>query len=359
MEVYGTTVTLISGAILGIIVGFAAQRSGFCGRRAFADRFTGRSRAHGHAFLLAMCVALFLTQLLILTGYVDSTGIRQLAPTVPFLGVTIGGLLFGSGMMLAGGCPNRLLIRTGQGQGAALTLLLVLVVAVMATRDGVLAPVRLWFGQTRLDLPAVSLGQWLARDSGPAVALILSILLLGLWARAARASLRENPGLMIAALLIGVTVALSWYLSIAFADAFDLPEPHALSYIAPTQELLRFVAMSEMGFALEFGTALVVGTLGGSLISALSNGSFGKQSPSHRVSARTLSGALLMGFGGVLAQGCTFGHGLAGFSILSLTSLWALVMISLGAWVGQYWLSRTAASAGKGILSDSGTATSV
>lgn len=40
---------------------------------------------------------------------------------------------------------------------------------------------------------------------------------------------------------------------------------------------------------------------------------------------RYLFGAILMGFGGVLAVGCSVGAGLSGVSVLSLTALASLV----------------------------------
>ena len=49
--------------------------------------------------------------------------------------------------------------------------------------------------------------------------------------------------------------------------------------------------------------------------------------------AVTAPAALLMGFGGVLALGCSIGQGLSGFSTLSLGSLVALAGIVAGAFV--------------------------
>jgi len=43
-----------------------------------------------------------------------------------------------------------------------------------------------------------------------------------------------------------------------------------------------------------------------------------------------LVGAILMGFGGVLAMGCTIGQGVTGFSTLALGSILTFVAIVLG-----------------------------
>ena len=49
---------------------------------------------------------------------------------------------------------------------------------------------------------------------------------------------------------------------------------------------------------------------------------------------RHLSGAALMGFGGVTAMGCTIGQGIAGMSTLSLSAPLALAAIFPGAYLG-------------------------
>jgi uncharacterized membrane protein YedE/YeeE len=56
--------------------------------------------------------------------------------------------------------------------------------------------------------------------------------------------------------------------------------------------------------------------------------------------AHHLVGALLMGIGGVVAMGCTVGHGLSGLSLMSLGSVLTLASILAGAALGLRWLSR-------------------
>jgi uncharacterized membrane protein YedE/YeeE len=62
--------------------------------------------------------------------------------------------------------------------------------------------------------------------------------------------------------------------------------------------------------------------------------------------ANHVIGGLLMGFGGVLALGCTIGQGLTGFSTLALGSIIAFLAIVAGSALTmryQYWrMSRVA-----------------
>jgi uncharacterized membrane protein YedE/YeeE len=53
-----------------------------------------------------------------------------------------------------------------------------------------------------------------------------------------------------------------------------------------------------------------------------------------------LFGAVLMGFGGVTAMGCTIGQGLSGVSTLALGSFIALAGIVAGAVATMKWQQR-------------------
>ncbi|MEQ1659755.1 MAG: YeeE/YedE thiosulfate transporter family protein [Hylemonella sp.] len=148
---------LWGGLVLGVLLGIVLQRSSFCARAALADAFEGKDKARLRSFLLAVLVTLLGTQLLAGYGLVNLGGTPYLRAGVPLLGLLVGGVLFGAGMMLAGGCPSRLIVRAAQGQGAALLSWLVFVLAIMASLEGVLAPVREILSGPAVQLPAASL----------------------------------------------------------------------------------------------------------------------------------------------------------------------------------------------------------
>ena len=51
-------------------------------------------------------------------------------------------------------------------------------------------------------------------------------------------------------------------------------------------------------------------------------------------------GAMFMGFGGVLASGCSIGNGLAGLSLGSPNSLIAVISIIIGGFIGLRYLEN-------------------
>jgi hypothetical protein len=117
----------------------------------------------------------------------------------------------------------------------------------------------------------------------------------------------------------------------------------SLTFTAPMAYTLDwFIYFSDASKYLTLGVVSVAGVIAGSLLHALLTRSFHWEGfRDTRDTALHLSGAALMGFGGVLAMGCSVGQGLSGLSTLSLSSMIAVVGIVLGALSGfrfQVWL---------------------
>ena len=142
--------------------------------------------------------------------------------------------------------------------------------------------------------------------------------------------------------LVGLLVAASWYVSVAGADEFETPAATALAFVAPAQDLLRYLAMERLGFPLKFGSASVLGVFIGAFASALLARQFSWATPSGPQMLRNLAGGVLMALGGILAMGCTIGQGMAGVATLSVSSLLAVAAMVLGAWLAHRVLLRTA-----------------
>ena len=85
----------------------------------------------------------------------------------------------------------------------------------------------------------------------------------------------------------------------------------------------------------------MVGVVLGSFAYAISTRQFRWEGFASLEDLRTqLIGAVLMGFGGVLAMGCTIGQGLSGVSTLALGSFLALTGIVSGAVATMKWQQR-------------------
>ena len=110
-----TTLVAMAGFLAGIIFGATANRTNFCTMGAISDVvFIGDYRRM-RAWMLSIAVAIVGTQGLHSAGIIDIYTSIYLRPDLSWLGNIIGGLLFGFGMTLSGGCGNKTLVRIGTG----------------------------------------------------------------------------------------------------------------------------------------------------------------------------------------------------------------------------------------------------
>ena len=137
------TLAALCGLGIGAVVGAAALLSNFCALGAVADILFARDWRRMRAWMLAAGVALLGTQALDSLGLVQIDLIRT--PYVLGLPALAGGLCFGFGMALAGGCVNRALVRLGAGSLKSLVTVLVVGIAAALTATWVLVPVNAAF----------------------------------------------------------------------------------------------------------------------------------------------------------------------------------------------------------------------
>lgn len=331
-------VSVLLALALGILFGFFAERTKFCFRRALVgeDR-----RAAAGVWLTALAVAVLGTQIAVAMGLIDFGTHRFMAADLPLLAIVLGGLLFGAGMVLTRGCVSRLTVLGGSGNLRALLVLLVFAVIAHATLKGVLAPLRVALGTV-----TVPLGETVSLAALPGGALLWAgLIAVAALAWAARSG--NGIGAVLMAALIGLLVPLAWVgTGYVLLDEFDPIAMESLSFTSPSAETL-FFAIASSSIPAGFGTGLVGGVLLGALAASLLFGTFQWQSfDSPRQTGRYLSGAALMGVGGVLAGGCTVGAGLSGVPTLSFAALLAILSIAVGAVTLNALLGRSSAGAG-------------
>jgi uncharacterized membrane protein YedE/YeeE len=338
----GSSLIALAGLAIGIVFGIVVQRTNFCAMGAISDAVALGDRRRLRSWLLAIAIAMIGTQALLLSGIVAIDKSFYLAPRIAWIAMLLGGLLFGFGMVMAGGCASRSVVRAGSGSLKSIVVLLVMGVVGYATARGLL-----YYPRTAVEAAATELKplglesqaipEFLAQAAGAGVGAVTAIVaaavalaLLG-WCfvdgRFRRSTGDVAAGMVLGALIVAGWAATGW----AGADEFDPQPPVSLSLVFPVGETLQYL-MTFTGAKLSFGVAVVAGILLGSLGAALASNTFRVEMfADRRDMLRHLAAGALMGFGGVMAAGCTVGQGLTGVATLALGSLIAFAGIVAGA----------------------------
>lgn len=328
--------SVVLGLVLGALFGLLAQRSRFCLRRGISGPVEERRSALS-TWLMGLSVAVAGTAAISEYGLVDFSSHRLLAQSVPVVAIALGGLLFGVGMVLTRGCASRLTVLAGTGNLRAITTLVVFAVVAHATIKGVLAPLRVWLGGFTVDAggPA-SLANVFGGALVPAAVLSVALAAYAIWTH-------ERWSELLMGALVGALVPLSWVgTGYILFDEFDPIALQSIAFTLPASESLFYVVAGS-AIAPGFGVGFVSGVLVGSLVAALIFGDF-KVVGFERDTpvGKYLAGGTLMGFGGVLAGGCTIGAGLAGVATLSFAAVLALASIVIGGIAARVVLERGA-----------------
>ena len=341
------------GLGLGIIFGFAANKTNFCTMGAVSDVVNMGHWGRMRAWLLAIAVAMIGTNMLAYFGYLDLTKTIYTGNNFPWLAYIGGGLCFGVGMTLASGCANKTLVRVGGGNLKSVVVFIYLGFAALVTLRGILGEFRVKV----LQAPAVSIqfehGQMLsdflsgvgglpAKTLQLAIAVMigLSILIFVFKDKEFRKSLDNN----LAGLIVGLIVIGGWYITghLGFGENPDTLEmtylgtnshlAESMSFVAPTAYTLEYWAYwTDTSTIITFGVATIFGVGMGSFLYALLTKSFRWEAfSSAQDMFYHIIGGTLMGFGGVTAMGCTVGQGITGVSTLSLGSFLVLASIVAG-----------------------------
>ncbi len=343
---------LWGGLAIGLVFGAVGQWSHFCVRGAIADWMLFRGKARAMTWLLAVAVAAAGTQALVSLGLFDATRSLAWNPRLPWLSCLLGGLVFGFGMVLSGGCPQRSLVKTGTGDLKSLVVLIVTAIAALMTLRGLFAPVR-----------AEALDVWAATLSGPQdlgsvlgklvpvpaavlrwvlVTVLVAIAVLALWRN--RATMERKH--WIGGLVVGLLPPAAWLVTGYFGFLPEHPDtlepawlgtqsrrPEGLSFVAPMANSLDLLTLwTDKNTTASFGITAALGALLGSFASARARGEFRLQNFSDSGSLlKHLAGGVLMGFGGITALGCTIGQGLTGLAMLSAGAVLTVAGIVAGA----------------------------
>ncbi len=353
------------GLVLAVMFGAVASRSSFCIMGAISDARNMGNWDRMRMWMLAVVVAMLAANMMQLAGWIDLSASVYQRPVVPWLSLLVGGILFGVGMTLAGGCPNKNLIRLGGGSLRALVVLVFLAISGYMTLKGLFAHWRaMYLDPVAIDLSTIGLANQglatlLANATGlpHATMLVASMTIVGaglLLVVFKEQQFRSQRLMVASGVVLGLLVAAGWYLT-GHVGHGENPETleivyfatntrtlESFSFIAPTAYSLELLMLwSDRSLHATFGIVSVIGVLLGSMAVALATRSFRLEGFASLQDLRShLAGAVLMGFGGVTAIGCTVGQGLSGLSTLAPGSLIAVAGIVCGSMATMRWLER-------------------
>lgn len=302
---------IITGLIVGLVLGFVLQRGRFCVTGAFRDlTLTGNTRWFSALILL---IAVHSIGLFLLNGL----GVITLeASPFPWLASILGGLIFGFAMVLAGGCATGTYYRAGEGLVGSWFALIFYALASAVMKLGPGASVTEGLRSITLDsgTPQASTGlsPWVfvALLSAAAIAVtvhhnrktVTSVATLPPRKTGLAHLLTEkrwNP--FATAVVVGIIATIAWPLSAATG------RNSGLGITTPSANLTGYLATGEVEL-IDWGVMLVLGILIGSFIAAKAAGEFRIRIPDQATVVKSIFGGIGMGVGAAIAGGCTVGN---------------------------------------------------
>jgi len=335
---------LIAGLIIGFIFGFILQSGRFCMNSAFRDIILLKE------FKLAKAVAVSLAVLAVGFAIFAFAGIINLAPTAfkPWAAI-VGGLVFGIGMVFAGGCASGTTYRVGEGMMGSFVAAIGLTVGALMTKFGVLSDLSEGLKLVTVGSQLTLFGEFNAVIT-PIFMLILGLVGIALmfffWVWPALKKRGDKPlikfdnlvevsfkkgypwwvtGILIGLILIAGYVASGGVVGITGGWI-------NISNWLTAGEFSPLGGLGWTGF-------IIFGILIGAMVSAILKKEFKFRIPKDGFTVfKQFIGGILMGFGAVTAMGCNITNILGGIPQLSLHSIIVGVCIMLGSWLAAYLL---------------------
>lgn len=323
--------TILSGLVIGVSFGFALQKGSFCMNTAFRSIVFEKDHSTLRAWLLVVAINMVGVNILYELRVINIT-------IAPFFwpAAIAGGLVFGIGMVLAGGCTSGTWYRFGKGMLGSFGALLGFAFGATVMSVGALKPL-----MDALRNPVIdSYGEDLTiANIFPFDPLITRWVAIALIVLAIAAYLLRSPKQQfvigwkwpITGLAVGILALLGWWAS-SFSN-----RDFGLSFTQPTISLVRLFINADTG-GINWSTFFVLGVPVGAFVSAVISKDFALRLPSPARFLQQFGGGTLMGLGAALAGGCNIGHGITGISALSITSLTSTAFTILGVWAMTFFI---------------------
>ena len=360
------SIVLVS-LVIGLAAGFVMHRSDFCVTACFRDVFLFRDFFLMRQLLLLVVASMALFEAGRLSGAITIYPFPGLGP--PALTNALGGLVFGVGMVLAGGCVCGSLFKLGAGSAAS--LLAVVGMLVGSALYAEIHPQWSGFAKATLLVPgAITLPQWLGLP--PPVLMLPLAAGGGFWLhREFRAGRMERPAFAAGHLAPWRAALILALLGFASYALIGMPLGITTSYaklgaavealFAPEHvSSLAYFSLQSLNYTPPFsGQAIVggpgpqldavaaiqypllLGIVGGAWFSAARLGEWRLQwRLPPRQFASALAGGLLLGLAARMAPSCNVWHLWGGVPLLAMPSLLFLAGLLPGTWIGAHLLTR-------------------
>ena len=320
---------VFGGLAVGAVLAVPLQRFRFCLVAGVSNLLLIKDTRLIVAFAVALLVAIGGTQLLEMMDIVAIADSSYRDSTLDWFGAGMGGLLFGIGSVLAGGCITRTLVRSMEGSIHSLIVFVAFALVAAVVQFGFLETLRVGLTQaTAIELGTdagiasiLSLPHWLV------VAVAVAVLLLVLYKSW---QLSPDKSMLVVGFVVGALVVVSWYITgVVAQDEFEPARPSAMTMSGPLARFGYFLISGRLA-ELSFAVSFVIGTAVVSLLLALATKQFKFVAPAKGMVKMALFGGALMGLGAIMAYGCNVGQGLSGISTLSMESLIAVIGMVAG-----------------------------
>lgn len=326
----------LAGLLAGVVLGLSARLGDFCTLGALESALYGDDQRRLRLWGVVLAVAIFGTHLGSSFGLIDIAGSYYHEILWNPLASIAGGLLFGYGMAMAGNCGFGALVRFGGGDLRSLVVVVVMGIFAFVALSGPLAPLRDALFHQEDAFGPQGITHDVNRILGISPLVTASLISLGLlaWALSYR-GLRQSPRQLAWGVAAGLAVvwafgATTW-LSV---ESFGAVEVEGLSFTAPLGRTLIWLMTSTAG-GISFSVGTVCGVMLGAFAGSLWRGLFRWEAcEDPRELGRQVSGAAMMGVGGVTALGCSVGQGVSAFATLAWSGPVTLAAIAVGAVFG-------------------------
>ena len=327
---------IVGAIILGILFGFVLQRGGFCGASLLSSVVLFKEWKGLFAILAAIFVSMVGFAFLAHMGWIIPNPNPMLV-----LPAVVGGIVFGVGMVLAGGCITGTLYKAGEGRLTSMLALVTMGMGSMAGSSGLLKPVRRALMKATMDIEwSASLDEAFGLDYGLLAGIIgaagIAVLVVVAIVKRPKDSPKKSMSLkrLVRAgwspVTAGIAVGLLGWPAYLLSGAAG--RNNALGGQGGVKGAVSYLVSGEYS-----GSTWVIGLVGGiivgSAVSARMRRDLRLKSGDAPTLLVALLGGLLVGVGAALGRGCFIGNGVTGLALLSFHSLIFLIFMIGANWV--------------------------